>query len=64
MSSVVQHFTHENDYYNSYVHYALALGILGYRTEMLRALQRSAQLINKDLTYHEFTEVIDVFDGR
>jgi hypothetical protein len=54
-----QHFSYENDYYNSYVHYALALGILGYKTEMLRALQRSATLIGRDLNYHEFTEVVD-----
>ena len=54
-----QHFSHENDYYNSYVHYALALGILGYKKEMFKALERSASLIKRDLTYHEFKEVID-----
>jgi hypothetical protein len=53
-----QYFSYENDYYNSYVHYALALFILGYKEEMLRALQRSATLINRDLTYHEFAEII------
>jgi hypothetical protein len=53
-----QYFSYENDYYNSYVHYALALGILGYKEEMMRALERSASLIKKDLNYHEFQEVI------
>lgn len=53
-----QYFSYENTYYNSYVHYSLALGILGYKEEMMRALQRSASLIKKDLDYHEFQEVI------
>ena len=56
-----QHFSYKNDYYNSYVHYALALGILNYREEMLKALEHSARLINRDLTYHEFVEVINFF---
>lgn len=54
-----QYFSYKNDYYNSYVHYALALGILGYKEEMMRALKRSASLINHDMDYHEFKEVID-----
>lgn len=54
-----QYFTLKNDYYNAYVHYALALGILGHTQEMMRALQRSADLIKRDLTYHEFKEVIE-----
>lgn len=54
-----QYFSYENDYYNAYVHYALALGILGYKDEMMRALQHSASLIKKDLSYREFTEVTD-----
>jgi hypothetical protein len=54
-----QYFSHENDYYNAYVHYALALGILGHSSDMLKALTRSASLIGKDLEYHEFKEVID-----
>ena len=53
-----QYFSYTNDYYNSYVHYALALGILGYKEEMMRALEHSASLIKKDLNYHEFQEVI------
>jgi hypothetical protein len=57
-----QHFSYENDYYNSYVHYALALAILGHKEEMFRALQRSATLINRDLTYHEFAEIITFFE--
>lgn len=56
------YFSYENDYYNSYVHYALALGILGYSQKALQALQHSAQLISRDLTYHEFTEVIEFLE--
>ncbi len=58
-----QYFSYENDYYNSYVHYALALGIIGYKEEMMRALQRSASIINRDLSYHEFKEVINFIEG-
>lgn len=57
-----QHFSYRNDYYNSYVHYALALGILGHTEEMKRALFRSAHLINKDLSFHELKEVIDFIE--
>lgn len=57
-----QYFSYKNDYYNSYVHYALALGILGYKEEMMRALRRSASLINRDLSYHEFKEVTDFIE--
>jgi hypothetical protein len=59
-----QHFTLHNDYYNSYVHYGLALGILGYKKEMMHALTHAASLINKDLSFHEFKEVIDFVEGR
>jgi hypothetical protein len=54
-----QYFSYENSYYNAYVHHALALGILGYKDEMMRALERSASLINQNLEYAEFKEVID-----
>jgi hypothetical protein len=54
-----QHFSYENNYYNSYVHYSLALGILGCKQDMLNALHRSAYLIQRSLDYHEFKEVID-----
>jgi hypothetical protein len=57
--SWAQYFTYENDYYNAYVHYALALGILGYIEDMVHALLRSASFINKDLSYFEFQDVID-----
>lgn len=57
-----QYFSYKNNYYNSYVHYALALGILGYKEEMMRALLRSASLIERDLSYHEFKEVIDFIE--
>lgn len=53
-----QYFSYTNTYYNSYVHYAYALAILGYTSDMVKALERSAQLINRDLAYVEFQEVI------
>lgn len=58
-----QYFSYRNDYYNSYVHYALALGILGYKDEMMKALQHSADLIKKDLDYVEFRDVIEFVSG-
>lgn len=61
--SWAQYFSYENDYYNAYVHYAIALGVLGYKEEMMRALLRSASFINKDLTYFEFKDVIDFFES-
>ena len=54
-----QFFSYKNDYYNAYVHYALALGILGHKDEMTRALTRSASIIKSDLDYFEFKNVID-----
>jgi hypothetical protein len=58
-----QYFSYKNDYYNAYVHYALALGILGYKEEMMRALEKSASLIRRDLNYFEFKNVIDFVRG-
>jgi len=52
-------FKFHDKYYNSYVHYALALGILGRTKEMEAALARSARLSGKPKTYREFTEVRD-----
>ena len=57
--SWAQYFSYENNYYNAYVHYALALGILGHKEEMMRALLRSASILKRDLSYQEFKEVID-----
>lgn len=54
-----QYFTYKNDYYNAYVHFALALGILGYKKEMERALVHAADIIKKDLNFPEFKEVIE-----
>jgi hypothetical protein len=58
-----QYFSYKNDYYNAYVHYALALGILGHQDEMFKALQKSADMIQSDLTYHEFKEIIDFINS-
>ena len=57
-----QCFSYDNTYYNAYVHYGLALGILGDRKEMLRALQRGAELIHQDLSYPEFKKVIELMN--
>ncbi len=54
-----QFFSYKNDYYNAYVHFATALGILGYTDDMMKALKKSASLIDRDLAYFEFKEVID-----
>ena len=37
----------------------MALGILGNKQEMLRALERGADLIHQDLNYPEFKRVIE-----
>lgn len=58
-----QYFSLENDYYNPFVHYGLALGILGQKDEMMRALRRGAELIHRDLDYTEFKDVIDFINA-
>lgn len=45
------------DYYNAYVHYALALGLLGRVKDMEAALNKSAKLSGKPQSYHEFKDV-------
>jgi hypothetical protein len=59
-----QYMTYCNNYYNAFVHYGLALGILGYNQEMRRALQQGAALINVDLNYYEFKEIIDFIQSN
>lgn len=50
-------FKYKDDYYNAYVYYALALGILGRIKEMEDALKKSAKLSKKPGSYREFAEV-------
>lgn len=57
-----QCFSYDNTYYNAYVHHGLALGILGHKEEMMKALKRGAQIIKNDLNYVEFKDVIDFID--
>jgi len=52
-----QHFSYENNYYNALVHYSMALAILGYKNEALKALEHAAELIQKD--HVEFQEIRD-----
>jgi len=57
ISSWENFFKFKDDYYNAYVHYALAFGILGRLKEMEAALKKSAALSGKPHTYREFAEV-------
>ncbi len=50
-----QYFTLKNTYYNAYVHYAIALAILGSKDEAEKALKRGTEIIQKD--HREFQEV-------
>lgn len=52
-------FKFNDKYYNAYVHYALALGILGRDKELDAALKRSARLSGKPDSYQEFTDIRD-----
>jgi tetratricopeptide (TPR) repeat protein len=56
-----QYFTHANDYYNAYVHFSVALAILGFKDEALKALEHATSLIKKD--HVEFQEVRDFIDS-
>jgi hypothetical protein len=51
------YFKFKADYYNAYVHYALALGIIGRIKNMEEALAKSAKLSGKPRAYREFEEV-------
>lgn len=50
-------FKFKDDYYNAYVHYALALGIAARVTDMEAALKKSGKLSGKPESYREFVEV-------
>lgn len=50
-------FKFKDDYYNAYVHYALALGIAGRVPDMEAALGKSGKLSGKPGSYREFVEV-------
>ncbi|MFC1522768.1 hypothetical protein ACFL6Y_10195 [Elusimicrobiota bacterium] len=47
------------DYYNAYVHYALALGIVGQINDMNAALRKAGKLSHQPQAYREFKEVRD-----
>jgi tetratricopeptide (TPR) repeat protein len=53
------YFKFKADYYNAYVHYALALGILGRIIDMEAALKKSAKLSGKPASYPEFKDIRD-----
>lgn len=58
-----RYFEVNDTYYNSYVHYALAKGILGDRKGMIDALKKSSKLSKKPISYREFQEVIIEIDS-
>jgi len=53
------YFEVDKKYYNPYVHYALAWGILGDKNKMMKALVTSSKRCGKAMSYKEFQEVID-----
>lgn len=53
------YFQYDKKYYNPYVHYGLAWGILGDKKKMMKALKDSSKRSGKPMSYKEFTEVID-----
>lgn len=53
------YFEINSKYYNPYVHYALAWGILGDKKKMMKSLRKSSKLCGKPMSYKEFIEVID-----
>lgn len=52
-----RYFEYRKNYYNPYVHYALALGFLGRPREMEKALAKAQKLSKKSRNYVEFKEV-------
>lgn len=53
------YFEHDNKYYNPYVHYGLAWGVLGEKKKMMKALKDSSKRCGKPMSYKEFAEVIE-----
>lgn len=54
------YFEFNMTYYNPYVHYAIAWGILGKRSKMMKSLKTSSKLSGQPMTYSEFSFVIRV----
>lgn len=52
------YFEHNSKYYNPYVHYAIAWGILGNKSKMMKALKNASKLSGQPMTYSEFTLTI------
>jgi len=50
---------HVPQYYNQYVHWALAYGILNQQKQMMSMLKMAAKLSKKSLNYREFQEIIE-----
>lgn len=52
------YFEYNRKYYNPYVHYALAWGVLGEEKKMMKALKTSSKLSGKGVSYSEFQWVL------
>lgn len=57
------YFQADSNYYNPYVHYAMAWGILGNQKKMMDALKRASKQSGKPLSYREFKEVIEEIEN-
>lgn len=53
------YFQYDKKYYNPYVHYGLAWGVLGEKKKMMKALKDSSKRCGKPMSYKEFSEVIE-----
>ena len=53
-------FRTDPEYYNAYVHYALALGLLNRPEEMERALRRAGKLSGRPASFGEFQEIREI----
>src|SRR5690606_26878672 len=57
-----KYFEYRKDYYNPYVHYALALGFLGRIKEMEQSLENAMKLSKKPEDFVEFKEVREIIE--
>jgi hypothetical protein len=56
------YFEYNKKYYNPYVHYAVAWGVLGNKTKMMKALKMASRLSGQPITYSEFQLTINSID--
>lgn len=51
---------YRKDYYNAYIHYALALGFLGRTSEMEKALKTAQKISKKPASFSEFANIRNI----